>query len=424
MKQIIKDIIEDQKQFISYRKTVERAFPESYLTIEQIVIISGVRRCGKSVLLQQIRSKLPQKDYFLNFDDDRLSSFRLEHFQDLYEVFIELYGEQDYFYFDEIQNIAGWEQFVKRLYNSGKKVFVTGSNAKMLSKELGTLLTGCYISIELYPFSFKEFLELKGKSELISEITGTVQKATIQAQFSHYLEWGGFPLYIKSKEPLMLKTLYENILYKDIMVRNQITNEKELKEMMYFIMSNIGKPITYTSLAKLIGIKNPTTIKSYLEFIENTFLIFTVNKMDDSVKTQLRNPKKIYAIDNALVLRLGYHFSKEEGRLLENLVFIELKRGGFEIFYHQTESSECDFIIRDGFKIRGALQVCAHLFDPLTKAREIKGLLSAAKRYNLEEGFIITQSEESTETIDGVTIHILPCWKWMLANKAHLELKN
>lgn len=119
MKQTLKDIIKDQKQLTSTRQTVERAFPESYLSTEQIVIITGVRRCGKSVLLQQIRSKLPQKDYFLNFDDDRLSSFRLDHFQDLYEVFIELYGEQDYFYFDEIQNVNGWEQFVKRLYNSG-----------------------------------------------------------------------------------------------------------------------------------------------------------------------------------------------------------------------------------------------------------------------------------------------------------------
>lgn len=414
MKQTLKDIIKDQKQLTSTRQTVERAFPESYLSTEQIVIITGVRRCGKSVLLQQIRSKLPQKDYFLNFDDDRLSSFRLEHFQDLYEVFIELYGEQDYFYFDEIQNVNGWEQFVKRLYNSGKKVFVTGSNAKMLSKELGTLLTGCYISIELYPFSFKDFLLLKGKSDLITEITGTVERGIIQAQFSHYMELGGFPLYLKSKEPLMLKTLYDNILYKDIMVRNQITNEKELKELVYFIMSNIGKPITYTSLAKVIGVKNPSTIKSYLECIENTYLLFAVTKMDDSVKTQLRNPKKMYAIDNALVLRLGYHFSREEGRLLENLVFIELKRRGYEIYYHQTESSECDFITRDGFKILGAYQVCSQMSDQQTKEREIKGLIAAAKRYNLTEGYIITQSEENLETTDGVVIHTLPCWKWLL----------
>jgi uncharacterized protein len=414
MKQTLKDIIEDQKQYISTRKTVKRAFPESYLTTEQIVIITGVRRCGKSVLLQQIRSKIPQKDYFLNFDDDRLNSFRLQHFQDLYEVFIELYGEQDYFYFDEIQNVNGWEQFVKRLYNSGKKVFLTGSNAKMLSKEFGTLLTGCYITIELYPFSFKDFLELKRKSELITEITGIVQRGTIQAQFSQYLELGGFPLYLKYKEPLMLKTLYDNILYKDIMVRNQITNEKELKEMVFFIMSNIGKPITYTSLAKVIGIKNPSTIKSYLEFIENTYLIFAVNKMDDSVKTQLRNPKKIYAIDNAIVLRLGYHFSREESRLLENLVFIELKRRGYEIFYHQDETSECDFVIRDGFKIVGALQVCTQMIDFQTKEREVKGLINAIKRYNLNSGYIITQSEESTEIIDGMTIHTLPCWKWLL----------
>ena len=161
MKQLLKDIIIDQKSFLPSKKTIIRSFSEKYLNNEEIIIISGVRRCGKSVLLQQIRDRLPQKDYFFNFDDDRLGNFTIENFQQLYEVFIELYGEQNYFYFDEIQNIAGWEHFAKRLYNSGKKVFITGSNARMLSKELGTYLTGCYIAIELYPFSFSEFLNFR-----------------------------------------------------------------------------------------------------------------------------------------------------------------------------------------------------------------------------------------------------------------------
>ncbi|MDD2287113.1 MAG: ATP-binding protein [Paludibacter sp.] len=415
MKALLKDVIADQVHFLSGRKNIiHRNFPEHYLHNEQIIIISGVRRCGKSILLQQIRSRLPHKNYFFNFDDDRLSGFSAENFQDLYEVFIELYGNQDYFYFDEIQNIAGWEQFVKRLYNAGKKVFITGSNARMLSKELGTLLTGCYLAIELYPFSFKEFLQFKGKERLAEQVYGTEAKGEIQAQFNAYLHQGGFPLYLSTKDDLVLKTLYDNILYRDVLVRNQILNEKEIKELVYFAVSNIGKPFTYSSVSKIIGVKNPTTVKNYIEYIENTYLLFTLNKLDYSVKVQLRNPKKMYAIDNALVKRLGFHFSGEEGRLLENLVYIELKRRGGEIFYHSEEKSECDFVIRKGYQVEQALQVC-YLFDNFnTREREIAGLAGAMKAYQLKEGYIITSSHEEVVITEFGKIYIMPAWKWVI----------
>lgn len=377
MKQLLKDIIIDQKSFLPSKKTIIRSFPEKYLNNEEIIIISGVRRCGKSVLLQQIRDRLPQKDYFFNFDDDRLSNFTVENFQQLYEVFIELYGEQNYFYFDEIQNIAGWEHFAKRLYNSGKKVFITGSNARMLSKELGTYLTGCYIAIELYPFSFSEFLDFREQQHLLGDISGTIARGEIQSAFNDYLKQGGFPIYLRSEDGIVLKTLYDNILYKDVMVRNQIVNEREVKELVYYTVSNIGKPLTYTSLAKVIGVKNPTTVKNYLEYIENTYLLFSLSKLDYSVKAQLRNPKKVYAIDNALVSRLGFHFSGEEGRLLENMVYIELRRRGGEIFYHNSGSAECDFVVRDGFRVVQAIQACYLLGSSDTREREIRGIQDA-----------------------------------------------
>lgn len=413
MQQLLKDIIIDQKTFLASQKTIARDFPERYLSNDFVIIISGVRRCGKSVLLQQIRDKLPQKDYFFNFDDDRLGNFTVEHFQQLYEVFIELYGEQNYFYFDEIQNIAGWEHFVKRLYNAGKKVFITGSNARMLSKELGTYLTGCYISIELYPFSFSEFLVFREQQNLLGDISGTVARGEVQSAFNDYLRQGGFPIYLKSEDGIVLKTLYDNILYKDVMVRNQIVNEREVKELVYYSISNIGKPLTYTSLTKVIGVKNPTTVKNYLEYIENTYLLFTLSKLDYSVKAQLRNPKKIYAIDNALVSRLGFHFSGEEGRLLENMVYVELRRRGGEVFYHNSGNAECDFIVRDGFRVTHAIQVCYLLNDLNTREREIRGVKDAMNAYQLTEGFIITNTHEEDVDYEGKTIHILPAWKWL-----------
>lgn len=414
MKQLLKDIIIDQKSYLSNKKTVIRNFPQRYLTNDEVIIISGVRRCGKSVLLQQIRERLPQKDYFLNFDDDRLGNFTVEHFQQLYEVFVELYGEQDYFYFDEIQNIPGWEHFVRRLYNTGKKVFITGSNARMLSKELGTHLTGCYLSIELYPFSFPEFLLFRKQQSLIENVSGTVARGEIQSAFNDYLRQGGFPLYLKSEDGIVLKTLYDNILYKDVMVRNQLTNEREVKELVYYAVSNIGKPQTYSSLTKVIGVKNPTTVKNYLEYIENTYLLFSLSKLDYSVKAQLRNPKKIYAIDNALVSRLGFHFSGEEGRLLENLVYVELRRRGGEVFYHNSGNAECDFVVRDGFRVVQAIQVCYLLDGAETRRRELQGILDAMDAYQLLEGFVITNTHEEDVLYEGKTVHILPAWKWLL----------
>ena len=413
MKQLLKDIIIDQKSFLPSKKTIIRSFPEKYLNNEEIIIISGVRRCGKSVLLQQIRDRLPQKDYFFNFDDDRLGNFTVENFQQLYEVFIELYGEQNYFYFDEIQNIAGWEHFAKRLYNSGKKVFITGSNARMLSKELGTYLTGCYIAIELYPFSFSEFLDFREQQHLLGDISGTIARGEIQSAFNDYLKQGGFPIYLKSEDGIVLKTLYDNILYKDVMVRNQIVNEREVKELVYYTVSNIGKPLTYTSLAKVIGVKNPTTVKNYLEYIENTYLLFSLSKLDYSVKAQLRNPKKVYAIDNALVSRLGFHFSGEEGRLLENMVYIELRRRGGEIFYHNSGNAECDFVIRDVFCVVQAIQAYYLLDSSDTREREIRGIQDAMDTYQLLEGTIITNTHEEELKYGDKMIHILPAWKWL-----------
>ena len=414
MKHIIKDIIEDQAGIKMPKNVVWRNIPDSFIQTEMIVVITGVRRCGKSVLLQQIRSQSPQNDYFFNFDDDRLSAFSQENFQDLYEAFVELYGDEDYFFFDEIQNVNGWEHFVKRLYNMGKKVYVTGSNAKMLSRELGTLLTGCYVSHELLPFSFKEYLSFSGVKIDDKGIRGTQQRALVAARMDEYLQTGGFPLYLLTKDDLVLKTLYDNILYRDIMVRNSLTNEKELKEMVYYSISNIGKPVTYTSLAKIMGAKNPTTAKNYLDYVENTYLLFTITKMDYSVKAQLRNPKKIYCIDNALTLRMGFRMSKDAGRLLENMVFLELRRRKCDIYYHNDGTHECDFVVRDGFSVSAAYQVCYQMENVLTREREINGLLSALETFHLDEGWLITASEAEEIVVGQKKIHIVPCWQWML----------
>lgn len=412
MKDLLKHIIFDQ-QDRDISDMVEREIDRKLIESPEVLVISGVRRCGKSILLQQIRASQAEKDYYLNFDDERLINFKVDDFQTLYETFIELFGEQKTFFFDEIQNISGWERFVRRLYDNGCKVFVTGSNANMLSRELGTHLTGRYCQIELYPFSFKEFLKLKQAYPQQKDLYSTVGKSNLKKLFDEYLTIGGFPRYIQSLNTNYLSTLYENIIYKDVVTRNKLTGERELLEMVYYLASNASKRFSYNSLAKTIGIKHTDTVKNYLEYIENTYLLFQTTKFDWSVKKQMASPKKVYFVDNAIIKKVGFNATSNIGQLLENAVFVEFKRRHKEVYYHD-DGIECDFILREDGQITSACQVTRSLNEEKTKQREINGLLSALNTYNLSEGTILTEDETEELTVEGKQIHICPIWKWML----------
>ena len=231
MKEQLKAVIYDQQTFIWDDGFVKREIPLGLTSCAEIIVISGIRRCGKSTLLQQIRAGLPEKSYYLNFDDERLVNFSMDDFQLLYETFIELYSQQRTWYFDEIQNIRGWERFVRRLHDLGHKIFITGSNATMLSREMGTHLTGRFIRIELFPFSFREFLLFHGYSHTPEDFLRTTGRSSLMRFFNQYFTSGGFPIYLKNNNDQYLKSLYESILYRDVMVRNHLTNEKELLEL-------------------------------------------------------------------------------------------------------------------------------------------------------------------------------------------------
>lgn len=412
MKELLKRIIFDQQEW-DLKNTVKRNIDEHLITAPEILVITGIRRCGKSVLLQQIRERQKEKDYYMNFDDERLIQFKVDDFQTLYETFIEFFGEQKTFYFDEIQNIAGWERFVRRLYDAGNKVFVTGSNANMLSKELGTHLTGRYMEIELSPFSFREYLQMKGVSITPKDIYSTIGRSTLLRHFNEYLSTGGFPRYIESGNDRYLSTLYENIIYKDVITRNKLNNEKELLELVYYLASNATKRFSYNSLANAIGIKHAETVKNYINYIENTFLLGQLMKFDYSLKVQMSNPKKIYFVDNAIIKKIGFNATDNNGQMLENLVYVELKRRESDIYYH-ADKVECDFIVREGSHITAAYQVTRSLTNESTKERKISGLFSALKSYNLSEGTILTQEEEGSWEIEDKKIKVTPTWKWLL----------
>ncbi len=410
-KQILKEVLLDQRALRLKPDDVLRH--QSFVEDSEVVVLSGVRRCGKSTLLQEIRSKQNESDYFFNFDDDRVLKFTVNDFQILTELFIELFGTQNTYYFDEIQNIEGWERYIRRLRDYGSKVFITGSNASMLSRELGTHLTGRYVRRELFPFSFREFLRLKDVDYPEPGLLSTNEKALLKGHFNSYFESGGFPDFLKSGNKEYLKSLYESVLYRDVMVRNNLTNEKELLELVYYISSNVGKLMSYNSLAKVVGVKNATTISNYIAFLQDSYLVFMVNKYDVSLKKQIQNAKKGYLIDLGLLRTLAFHHTEDNGRLLENLVFLELKRKGKEIYYHH-QKKECDFVIREKSKIVEAIQVSWSIEVESTYNREMAGLLDAVNTYGLKEGLILTESMERELEVEGVRIRIKPVWKWML----------
>lgn len=413
LKSTLKEIIKEQQEWPVEKVVVRRERLEEVESLIKgpfVIILTGIRRCGKSTLLQEIREKYP--GYYLNFDDERLIQFAVDDFQHAHEIFIELYGEKDIFYFDEIQNVSGWERFVRRLHDQKKKIIITGSNASMLSRELGTHLTGRYIQTELYPFSYNEFLLFKEMTPSIKDAFSAAQKAALRKTFQEYLDDGGFPEYLKTKNDEYLRTLYENILYRDILVRYKILQEKSVKELVYFIGSNVGKQITFNSIKKMLNLGSQTTVKEYFSYLENSFLVFLVPEFSYSLKKQIYAPKKIFFIDTGLVRCVGYRSSEDRGRLLENIVFIELKRRKHKIYYHK-EKYECDFVCATNKKVTMLAQVCYELKKE-NEERELNGLFEAMDKYKIKESLLLTFDQEEIRQVGKKMIRIMPVWKWLL----------
>lgn len=415
-RQVIKKIIADQQEYQIPRNFFDRSQSitiRKFIDDPNVLILSGIRRSGKSTIMRVLQKEQQESDYYFNFDDERLIQFALKDFQVLLEVFIELFGKQSTFYFDEIQNIEGWERFVRRLYEQGNKIFITGSNANLLSRELGTHLTGRNIQLEVYPLSFKEVVHHEYPNLIKKKIFSTADVGTLLKISEDYMTFGGIPEYIKFKKVEYIKNLYEGILYRDIIARHNISNEKPLKELVYYFASNIGKEFSYSKLGEYLGIASPNTVSKYCSYLEDSYLCFFLSRYSHSLKKQIQYNKKCYMIDPAMIRLIGFRVSEDRGRLLENVVFLHLKMMGEEIFFHK-EQKECDFIIRQGNQVVQSIQVASHLSDKKVRKRELEGLLEAMKAYSLTEGMIITENDEEEFEVEGFQIKVIPIWKWLL----------
>lgn len=393
-------VIKDQREWLEKleRGIIRNKFNEIKLKESFSVVISGIRRCGKSTLLHQIL-KNQRKFYYLNLEDTRLEGFNVTDFNLAEEIFQELYGSGGVYFFDEIQNIEKWEKFIRYLVDRKNKVMITGSNASLLSRELGTRLTGRHINYELFPFSYSEFLVFKN------------QKSN-EESYAEYLKKGGFPEFLREDDITLLHELLKDVLMRDIVNRFGIKNTVVLRKLAIYLMTNVGKEFSANSLKKMLEVKSVQTILDYISYLEDSYLVFTIPKFSYSYKKQQVNPKKVYSIDNGLSYANSVSFSKDRGKMLENSVFLHLRRKYKEIFYFQ-ENKECDFVVKEKEKIIQAIQVC-YKFDDENQEREVNGLLEALNKFNLKEGLILTYNQEDKIEIEGKKIIIKPVWKWLL----------
>ncbi|MBN2367749.1 ATP-binding protein [Candidatus Woesearchaeota archaeon] len=409
---MISDIIKEQRESVLKRKKfIRRAALDkliSLLSVEHILSIIGVRRCGKSVLMKELIHYLIDKQItsernilYLNLENPYFNQFKDEitYLSKIYHEFKKTADSKKkiFIFFDEIQFFKDWQVFIKDLYEKKEaKIILTGSNSKLLSSELATLLSGRTITINLYPYSYKEFF------------------AAAKENLSAYLEKGGFPeiSVIKDKETikLIIETYYKNIIYQDVIPRFGIKNSLEIENLSYYLLSNVSKELSYNTL-KNISKLDDKTIKQYISYLEDANLLYTVYNYDPSLKKQIGNKKKIYSVDSSFVNFLGFSNSRNIGRLLENAVFIELKRKQKEIFFY-SNVSECDFIIKKGYRIAECIQVTKSLDEDSTRKREINFLISTLDYFKLDKGIIITEKDKEKLEINGKVIEVLPYVDW------------
>jgi len=365
------------------------------------LIVTGIRRCGKSTLLKQMISTDDSKKLFLSFEDPRLFNFELSDFEILDNI-IENSNSETLF-LDELQVVDGWELYVRQKLDEGFRVVVTGSNASLLSRELGTKLTGRHISKELFPFSYREFLGFKALE-------------AGEKSLKKYMDTGGFPEFLKTNNTDILTELFYDILNRDIIVRHGIRDARALKNLAVYLISNTGNLVTASKLQQPLNIKTATTVLDYFSFLEDCYLVSFMPKFSYSLKVQMVNPRKIYVIDPGIIKIASTSFTEDKGHLLENLIYWELRRQGKELYYFNENKSECDFVVMKNEKIEQVIQVCYELL-PENREREIRGLKEAMDFFKTDKGTIISFNQRDAFMHNGKRIEVLPAWEFLSNSK-------
>jgi len=422
MKELFKKLITDFIERDLYVIDREYNIP---LNTKKIVSLIGVRRSGKTYILFQLINKLREKGLkeniiYINFEDDRLIGISYKNLDELIEAYFELFpekrNEKIYIFLDEIQEVEYWEKFVRRIYDTlNSQIYITGSSSKLLSKEIASSLRGRTISYDIFPLSFKEFLSFKN---LETNIYSSKNLSFIKNAFNDYLIKGGFPeIVLEENEAIQIRTLRDYvdlIVYRDIVERYNIKNLSLLKLLLKYIFSNPATLISFNKLYndfKSMGYKlSKDTLFEYFEYLNDAYVTFTTSIFKSSVKEEMRNPKKVFIVDNGFNYIFNTSFSPDFSKLYENLVFLHLRRNYRDIYYFR-QKKEIDFYVPEKQLL---INVSYDISDKKTLEREITSLEEGMKYFGLKEAYLITSEKEDTIEIDNLKIHIKPLWKWLL----------
>lgn len=390
------------------------------LSITHIKDIIGIRRSGKTTILYQIinlqiKKKIdPKNIVFLNFDDPDI---QLTTFDDLIKAIEKINPDISHIFLDEIQQKKNWERWLRTLYDTKKykQIFISGSSASLLTQDVGRVLSGRHVTFVIFPFSFKEYLKFIGWKDFSDDYL-EYNKNKLLHYMKLYIEGGGFPEIINKNEyqrKIILTNVYNDILARDIASRYNASFEIAHK-ISYHLLSNNGKEFSFRSIANATNL-SVETVEKYIEYLKESFILFTLNVFSYKTKVQFKQNKKIYSIDTGLRNTVSFKISEDIGRLAENIVFTELRRRNKEFYYWKNDKAEIDFVIKEKLKPTTCIQVCWNIDDENTKKREIESLVIGLETFKLNQGIIITEDTNDKEIVEEKQIIFIPLWKWLLS---------
>jgi predicted AAA+ superfamily ATPase len=413
IKRAIIDKEEELKQKVATENIVKRELKIGEISTDVASVITGVRRCGKSILAFLLTSD--KSSVYVNFEDERLQ-LKLEELNLILEAIHSLKGAVEFIVFDEIQYIKGWERFVSRILPT-RKIVITGSNARLLSKEFSTFLTGRHVNYELFPFSFREYL---GYKNFHPNVYLTKDISRTKDLLMEYIKVGGFPLAYKLGSSFLAEN-YRDIVERDVIQRYNIKYKTVLKELGRYCVSNVGREISFNKLKNILNVKSVQTIRDYSQYLSNAYLIFILERHSPKLKQQMIAPKKVYCIDNGIITTIGFKISEDFGKLMENLVGVELLRRksywykGMEVFYWKDyQQNEVDFVLKEGLKIKQLIQVTFASSKDEIEKREIKSLIKASELLKCKNLLVITWDYEDEIKAGSKKIAFIPLWKWLI----------
>lgn len=412
----------------SYLKQIQPFFKTS-----QAIVLTGVRRSGKSTLLLQLVKELiesgvnPKDTLIINLEDYRWEDSSLQLLDQIYTFYLKRINQSKPFYLflDEIHRIKGWERFVRTLIDKKEaKVVVSGSNAQLISQELGTLLTGRHVGLKVYPPTFKELLDLQ-KLNVNNELDLFRKKTEINNLIDEAFDYGFFPeIILSGEEKVKLKILkdgLDSIITRDVIERYKIREKEKINSLIRYYLSNASTPVSFNRLKEMLNLPL-RTIERFSQYLEEAYLIIFLKRFSYKVKEQEKSPRKVYSIDLGLINASGFKFIENKSQLMENLVFLELIKKEQEVYYWKNpQQEEVDFVVKEGLNVKQLIQVCFNIENSETKTRELRSLLKASKDLRCKDLLVITKDYGGEEKIewfgDKAVITFIPLWRWLLTSK-------